>query len=187
MKKTWIRLEYDLLEDRRIKNIVNAFGMKGLGLYIMLRLLLEHYSGRGMHVSDAISAAKLYCSERIASYILIDSGAFERDDWNFVRTATCVHTGVHAGVHAGVREGVREGEPLESSKEDILSSSSISSSSSSLSFSASPAPSHFSYLHPPSSSGVLLLTLTHTQGGQCNNCLDKPLPSGRTVVPLHRQ
>ena len=115
------------MEDRRIKNIVNAFGMKGLGLYIMLRLLLEHYSGRGMHVSDAISAARSYCSERIASYILIDSGAFERDDWNFVRTATCVHTGVHTGVHAGVRGGVRAGEPLESSKEDKLSSSSSSS------------------------------------------------------------
>ena len=75
MRKTWIRLEYDLMKDSRIKKIVSAFGMKGLGLYFMLRLLLEHHSGRSMHVSDAISAARFYCSERIASYILIDSGA----------------------------------------------------------------------------------------------------------------
>ena len=116
MKRSFIQLEYDLMKDKRIKKIVSAFGMKGLGIYIMLRLLVEHCYGKSMHVNDAISAAKLYCSERVASYIIIDSGAFEMDNDGFIRAATCAP--------GPARGAGRAGEPLESSKEDNLSSSS---------------------------------------------------------------
>lgn len=106
--KAWIKLETGLLQDERIKQLINKLGMKGLGLYVATRLFMGKCNGKETYVNDLMDFISGYCSRRVMGIILNDYGLF------------CISGGlVRACVPGIAREIARGGEPISDKKENI--------------------------------------------------------------------
>lgn len=111
--KPWIKLEYSLLQDARIGRLIVELGIKGLGVYVIVRLLVECRNGGRISLSELLQAGAGFTSRRIIMRVVNDYDLFSVIDGH---VCACVRTGVreyaHEGVCADIRECIREGEPI---------------------------------------------------------------------------
>lgn len=101
--KPWTKLQYELLEDQRIKKLIKELAMKGLGTYVILLLLLDC---EGTYSKDVLATrAMMYTGKRLALKVIEGYGLFEEDDDGFLRVSghACVRVSGHASGHASVR------------------------------------------------------------------------------------
>lgn len=121
--KQWIKLETSLLTDPRITHLLDELGLKGLGLYTVLRLSVE--SGMLSDKKELVLLGGRVSSRRYAQMVLEDFELFNLTDPHNVSLAY-VHA--HADTHARecvrecarehVRGGVRADEPISSNLEN---------------------------------------------------------------------
>lgn len=110
--KPWIKLEYSLLKDARMVRLVDELGTKGLGVYAIVRLLVECRNGGVISMPELLQAGSEYTSRRIISRVVNDYDLFSVDDEGHV----CVR--VRASVREDARASVREGEPIISKEKE---------------------------------------------------------------------
>lgn len=114
MKMPWIKMESDLMDDSRILHLYNDLGMKGIGVYLMLRLCMDS-NELGCKLSTALDACSYFTSRRMASRVYSDYGLFTRVKGGLCHS--CSLDDMRADARAEARAGARTGEPT--NKEDI--------------------------------------------------------------------
>lgn len=118
--KPWIKLEYSLLKDARMERLVDELGTKGLGVYAIVRLLVECRNGGEISMTELLQAGSEYTSRRIISRVVNDYDLFCVNDDGLV--CVCVRKSVRestpASTRADVRTSVREGEPIISKEKE---------------------------------------------------------------------
>lgn len=126
--KPWIKLETALLDDERIKRLIKGLGVKGLGLYVVIRIALECRNGR-MPLAELLRFLAGYCSQRMMRSVINDFGLFGISE-NIVRASVpaSVPACVPASVPAAVPASVPAGEHISDENRDIDIYSSIGSS-----------------------------------------------------------
>lgn len=107
--KPWIKLEFSLLQDARIERLVEELGTKGLGVYTIIRLLVECRNDGEMSINQLLAEGSEYTSRRIISRVVNDFDLFTVDDDGLVRASVraCVRESAPASVRTSVRASVR--------------------------------------------------------------------------------
>lgn len=112
--KQWIKLEFALLKDARIERLIDELGIKGLGAYTIVRLLVECRNDGELSMSELLQAGVEYSSRRIIRQVVNDYGLFyvNNNDRVCVRVRASVREDVRASVRGDVRGDVRASEPI---------------------------------------------------------------------------
>ena len=82
--KPWIKIEYSLLSDDRMKRLITDSGIKGLGLYTLLRLLVSCRCEGKMPMKEMLEAASCYARRQHIRRVITDYGLFEVSDDDLV-------------------------------------------------------------------------------------------------------
>lgn len=83
--KTWTKFERELLCDERVKRLLDEYGMKGLGLYTLMRLAADCEDG--LTQEEMLRLGCQYGRRRQVSAVLYFYGLFTTDNNGFVCTA----------------------------------------------------------------------------------------------------
>lgn len=106
--KNWTKFERDLLQDERVRRLVNELGMKGLGVYTQLRIAAECEDG--LTAEKLLRMGCLYSRRRLVSEVLYFYGLFTTDSKGHVRV--CSRKPVRASVRASVPASDPAGDPV---------------------------------------------------------------------------
>lgn len=108
--KQWIKLEFALLKDARIERLIDELGIKGLGAYTIVRLLVECRNDGELSMSELLQAGSEHTSRRIIRQVVNNYDLFCVNENGFV--CVCVRASARASARAGVRTSARASEPI---------------------------------------------------------------------------
>lgn len=94
--KNWAKVNFDILNDERIKALIQKEGMKGFGTYMILLLHCECYNGMNIITLETIGSR--YGSRNFVKKIIFDFNLFDISSDGLARART----------HESVRTGVRD-------------------------------------------------------------------------------
>lgn len=103
--KQWIKLEFALLKDARIERLIDELGIKGLGAYTIVRLLVECRNDGELSMSELLQAGSEHTSRRIIRQVVNNYDLFCVNENGFV--CVCVRASARASARAGVRASAR--------------------------------------------------------------------------------
>lgn len=98
--KKWIKLETNLLQDERISKMMENYGAKGLGVYLIIRLLSDCLEGCGRYIVLCL-AGKL-ARRRMVENIIQDFGLFVIDKYDVVRPCFPAYVPAYAFISARI-------------------------------------------------------------------------------------
>lgn len=75
--KDWIKIETSLMSDPRINRLCNDLGAKGLGIYLLMRVLTDE-NVKGCKLSTLLDGASYITSRRIAVRVIMDYDLFDK-------------------------------------------------------------------------------------------------------------
>lgn len=100
--RQWIKLEFTMITDERVKALIDDLGMKGLGIYTLMRLQVE--CNVYMPLTTLAQLISAHTSRRVFNMILNDYDLFKVDANSMVRM--CVPAAVRESVPATVHDSV---------------------------------------------------------------------------------
>ncbi len=117
--KEWIKLETALLSDPRIERLVKDLGTKGLGIYIVARILTDQ-NDKGCMLKTLLNDGSYFTSRRLIYQVVDHYGLFARNGSGLLRGCTlvdprtdvCTREGDRADAPEDTRTDIRAGEPL---------------------------------------------------------------------------
>ncbi len=113
--KDWIKIETSLMSDPRINRLCNDLGAKGLGIYLLMRVLTDE-NVKGCKMSTLLDGASSITSRRIAGRVIFEYDLFDKIGGGLYRACPLIdpyekeQEALRAGERVDERTDVREGE-----------------------------------------------------------------------------
>lgn len=118
--KKWIKIETDLMQDERIQDLLEMHGLKGLGIYLMVRILTDGQETSTERIIEGVVAE--YVSRRLINRVITGFSLFEENEKGYLHSVaredagdyvrTDVRTDLRTEVRTEVRGDARAGEHL---------------------------------------------------------------------------
>ena len=81
----WIKLETNILADKRIQAMIADYGLAALGTYVLLRIHLDAHSGHGLPLDYVLNIGAPITRKKKTLSIVRNYGLFTEDDFGNVR------------------------------------------------------------------------------------------------------
>ena len=81
----WIKLEINILADKRIQAMIADYGLAALGTYVLLRIHLDAHSGHGLPLDYVLNIGAPITRKKKTLSIVRNYGLFTEDDFGNVR------------------------------------------------------------------------------------------------------